>query len=238
MALAACKGVEGQPAAPAPGAAVAAVQETKVLGTPPDLAGRWLSLGWIELTDGRAVSAPMFWEITVHDGKPVMTHRFVSLPPALKAAVDKADADGKPWEPTPDDLDQLRAGWESLQPTDMHIAKLTNEISGRDGFDDNVKAEERSKDSIWLVRQRMDFDAKAAPTIRQVMVYSALAPRGGDYTGNFDIATVAAAPFPVPLSYKGTFRLYHLGEPPAPRGFLGRLLDTFKGCGRSSAPSS
>jgi hypothetical protein len=239
VVVAACKGnVEGPAAAPAPGAAVAAVQETKVLGTPPDLAGRWLSLGWLEFSDGRAVSAPMFWEITVHDGKPVLTHRFVSLPPALKTAVDKANADGKPWEPTPDDLDQLRAGWESLQPTDMHVAKLTNEISGRDGFDDNVKAEERSKDSIWLVRQRMDFDAKAAPTIRQVMLYSALAPRDGDYTGNLDIATVAAAPFPVPLSYKGTFRLYHLGEPPAPRGFLGHLLDAFKGCGRSSAPSS
>ena len=39
MALAACK---GQPASTAP---AAPVQETKVLGTPPDVTGRWLSLG-------------------------------------------------------------------------------------------------------------------------------------------------------------------------------------------------
>jgi hypothetical protein len=235
MALVACKGrVEGQPASSAP---PAPVQETKVLGTPPDLAGRWLSLGWLELPDGRTVSAPMLWEIAVRDGKPVMTHQFVSLPPALKAAADKANADGKPWEPSPGELEQLRAGWDALHPEDQHVARMTNEIAGRDGFDDSVKGEARSKDALWLVRQRMDFDASAAPVVRQVMIYSVLASSDREYTGNFDMATVAAAPFPIPISYKGTFRLYRVDAPPAPRGFLSRLFDGFAGCGRRAHSS-
>jgi hypothetical protein len=238
MALAACTGhVEEQPASTAPAAPGAPVQETNVLGTPPDVAGRWLSLGWIELSDDRAVSAPMLWDIALEGGKPVMTYRFVSLPPALKAAADKANAAGKPWQPSPEELEQLRAGWDELHPEDQHVARMTNEIAGRDGFDDSVKGEARSKDALWLVRQRMEFDASAAPVIRQVMIYSVLAPSDGDYTGNFDMATVAAAPFPIPISYKGTFRLYRIEAPPAPRGFLSRLFDGFAGCGRRAHSS-
>jgi hypothetical protein len=208
-----------------------------VLGTPPDVGGRWLSLGWIELSDGRSVSAPMLWDIALEDGRPVMTHRFVSLPPALKAAADKANADGKAWQPSPEELEQLRAGWDHLQPEDLHVGKVTNEIAGRDGFEDSVKGEARSRDALWLVRQRLDFDASAAPVVRQVMIYSVLAPSDRDYTGNFDMATVAAAPFPVPISYKGTFRLYRIDAPPAPRGFLSRLFDGFAGCGRRAHSS-
>ena len=208
-----------------------------MLGTPPDLAGRWLSVGWMGLPDGRTVSAPMLWEIAVRDGKPVLTHQFVSLPPAPKAALDKATADGKAWEPTPDDLAQLRTAWDGLQAEDMHVSKVTNEILGRDGFDDTVKSEARSKDALWVVRQRMDFNAAAAPLVRTVAVYSALAPADRDFTGNFDYGQVAAAPFPIPLAYKGTFRLYRLGDPTPPPGFFARMLDSLKGCGRR-APAS
>jgi hypothetical protein len=51
------------------------------------------------------------------------------------------------------------------------------------------------------------------------------------------MATVAAAPFPIPISYKGTFRLYRIDAPPAPRGFLSRLFDGFAGCGRRAHSS-
>ena len=229
--------VEGQTTttAPAPSGAPPS-QETKVLGTPPDLTGRWLAVGWITLTDGRAVSVPTFWSITREDGKPVMTHRFVTLPPAMKAELDKANADGKAWEPTPDDLKQLAAQWDSLPAEDIHVAKVLNELSAPDGFDESVKGEPRSKDAILLVRQRLDYDAKGAPVIRQVMVYSALAPSDGGYTGNFDSATVAAAPFPVPIAFKGTFRLFRVGDAPA-RGFLARIFDVFSGCGRHASSS-
>jgi len=239
MALAACKGGQGggQLASSAPGAAPPPVQETTVLGTPPDLAGRWLSLGWIELPDGRTVSAPFLWEIAVRDGKPVMTHQFVSLPPAQKAVLDKANADGKAWQPSPDELAQLRAAWDGLPVEDMHVSKVANEILGKDGFDDSMKSEARSKDALWAVRQRMDFNAAAAPLVRQVTVYSTLAPSDGGYTGNFDYGQVAAAPFPIPLAYKGTFRLYRLGDPTPPPGFLRRVLDSFTGCGRRRSAS-
>ena len=227
---------EGQPGSSAPAAPAAPVQETTVRGTPPDLSGRWLSLGWVELPDGRSISSPALWEIAVQEGKPVMTHRFVSLPPAQSEALDKANAAGEAWKPSPEDLAQIRAAWGGLQSQDSHVARVTNEISGRDAFDDSLKNEARTKDAIWVVRQRQDFDGSAGAPVRQVTIYSVLAPSGRDYTGNFDSATIAAAPFPIPISFKGTFHLYRLDEP-ASHGVLARLLDVFAGCGRRESSS-
>jgi hypothetical protein len=126
--------IEGQTTSTVAAPSSAPVQETKVLGTPPDVAGRWLAVGWVGLADGRTVSLPTLWEITLRDGKPVMTHRFVTLPQTQKAALDKANADGKAWEPTPHDLAQLSAQWDSLPADDTHVAKVMNELSGPDAF--------------------------------------------------------------------------------------------------------
>jgi hypothetical protein len=234
VSLASC--AEGPSSSSAPAVPAAPVQETTVRGTAPDLGGRWLALGWVELPAGGSLSAPALWEITVQEGKPVITHRFVALPPALAAAVDKANAAGEPWKPSPEDLNQLRAAWDGLQSQDSHVARVTNEISARDAFDDSLKAEARTKDAMWVVRQRQDFDGSGGPAVRQVTIYSVLGPSGRDYTGNFDSATVAAAPFPIPISFKGTFHLYRLDEPARP-GVLARVLEFFAGCGRRQSSS-
>ena len=90
----------------------------------------------------------------------------------------------------------------------------------------------RTRDAIWVVRERQDADRSGAPLIRQAMVYAALAASDGGYTGNFDGVSLAAAPFPVPLKFQGSFRLYPLGRPQKPRGLLARVLGLFEGCGR------
>ena len=91
------------PTGPAPTGGVPGqmVQETTIQGSVPDLTGRWLALGWLELAGGRQTTIPMFWEITNKDGKPFLTQRFVDLPPAVKTIVDKKNnADGQLWRPS------------------------------------------------------------------------------------------------------------------------------------------
>lgn len=221
-----------QPAPSGPAAPGQIVHETTVQGTVPDLTGRWLALGWIELPGGRQTTIPMFWEVTTADGKPALTQRFVSLPSPMKEAFDKSNANATLWRPSADDLAKLATDWSSLPTTENHVAHVKTDISGSDAFDDSIKNEPRSKDSKWVVRQRWDFDGKAGPLNRQVMVYSVMDQTGQDYTGNFDSAMVASAPFPIPISFKGTFRLYRLSEESAHRGFFARLSDLFAGCGR------
>ncbi len=218
-----------------PAAAAPIPQETVVLGTPPaDLEGRWLVMMWMELAQGNIANAANFWEIARHDGKLVVTARFVRLPTEIQAAMDKASGEHVIWKPSPADVERVRAEWDQLPTFDSHMAQVKHEISARDGFPEEVKQEARTKDAIWVNRQRYDADPSGAPMIRQVQVYAALAStEDGGYSGNFDGLSLAAAPFPIPLKFTGTFQLYPIDHrEPAPRGFLARLLDALAGCGR------
>jgi hypothetical protein len=51
---------------------------------------------------------------------------------------------------------------------------------------------------------------------------------------------VAAAPFPISISFKGSLHLYRVdgteGGATERRGFVSRLFDVFAGCGRSRSP--
>ena len=209
-------------------------QETVVLGTPPDdLVGRWLAVSWIALSEkGPVVTAVSVWEIARRDGKLELTLRFVNLPPGSKEGLDKANGEHSPWKPSAADLERVLAAWDELPGLDPHLAQVRHEISAPDGYPDDIKAEPRTKDAIWVVRERQDADPSGAPLIRQAMVYAALAASDGGYTGNFDGVSLAAAPFPVPLKFQGSFQLYPLGRTQKPRGFLARVLDLFEGCGR------
>jgi hypothetical protein len=210
------------------------IQETTVRGTPPeDLAGRWLALASIELPEGKGNAMPAFWEIATQDGKLTLTHRYVDLPLAQKTAIEAAGADGQAWSPTPEDLAAIKAAWGDLKPVESHVRQVTTEIAGKDGFDDNLTKEERTRDAIWVIRERMDVFPSAAPVVRYAFVYAATAAKDGDYTGNFDGVTVAAAPFPIPITVKGSVHFYRLSRPAPtpPAGILARLLDQLRGCG-------
>jgi hypothetical protein len=215
-----------------PAKPIKAEQHSTVVGTPPpDLEGRWFAVAHLGLPGGNRRTSPAFWEVTRAAGQPSLAVRLVSLPPTQQAAVDQANAAGKEWSPTPDDLPVIAAGWDNLQPEPVQIARVDTEIIGHDGFDEPLKAEERTKDALWVVRQNFTFAPSGAPMIRQVIIYALLAPEGRGYSGNYDVVMLAAAPFPIPISLRGSVQLYRL--PSASRGgLIGRVLDLFKGCGR------
>jgi hypothetical protein len=66
----------------------------------------------------------------------------------------------------------------------------------------------------------------------QINVFAANAREGTGWRGNGVVAQVVAAPFPVPITLHGTFRMLRVEATAEGRkGFLARLLDAFKGCG-------
>jgi hypothetical protein len=226
------------PTGAAPAAVPAPKQETVVNGTPPELAGRWLAVAWMNLPDNRTTNIPALWDIAPGDGKLELTQRFVQLPAEIQTSIDKANEAGTRWEPSPAQLAALDAGWATLAPDpNQHVAQVAHEIATPDGFDASLKGEPRTKDALWVVRQRQDMDRSGAPVIKQVFIYAALAPTDGGWKGNADTAAIAAAPFPIPISVKGDFRVYRVGTAPEVphRGLMARLLDVFAGCGRTSA---
>lgn len=228
-ALAPAVGLLAAEPAPAP---AALTQTTEVLGTPPDLTGRWFVLADLSLPDGNHLNVPHFWDVATVDGKVRLDDRQVALPAAQKAALDEANTAHVTWKVGAADLEAIRDGWTTLPAEDRGLASVEHRIIGKDGFDEMLKNEAYMQDALWVVQQSGEFRPNEGRPVREVLLWGALEPQPDGFSGNHMSVAVAAAPFPIPISFKGTFRMYRM-EAIAERGVLARFFDLFAGCGRA-----
>ena len=208
------------------------VQEAVSGGTlPDDLIGRWLLVGWISLRNSEnAKTTTALWEVTREDAQVVFREVFRDVPKRIQALTTQANAEDKPWRPTPEDVAEVAKEWDSLPERDPSLATQRNELYAKDGFDRDFKNEPQTKDAIWAARQTGNFRRSASPAVRSINVFGATEARDGGYAGNYTAATIAAAPFPIPIKLEGKFQMYRLAGPSeAKRGFWASL---FSGCGK------
>jgi hypothetical protein len=206
---------------------------TQVQGTVPDLTGRWLVVA--QVTTGAGAPAgglASFWSVTAAGGKPQLELRWTKLPPPLEEALQAANKAGRSWEPSVDQLLQLRDAWDTLPPEDRGATTVETTLTGKDAFTDVVKADERLRDAEFLVQSVVSYAPAPARPIKDVLLYGVTGPEQFGYRGNYASVTIAAAPVPIPIALKGTFRIYRL-ESVQPPGLLRRILDIFGGCGRT-----
>lgn len=208
----------------------ATVQETTVKGTVPDLTGRWLALARLRIPGDRVRASPALWEIGRREGRLEVTVRFAGLPPRVQEAIDRSDGANQAWTPTPEDMALLADGWNTLPPREPDVARVETSIVGHDALDEAYTREPKTKDASWVVTQRTTFATRAAPAVSQVQVYATHEATSGGYGGTFVSTTLAAAPFPIPITFEGTFDLYRIEA--RVRGPWQRLLDALAGCGR------
>jgi hypothetical protein len=204
-------------------------QTTTVEGTPPPIEGRWLVLASVGIGQSAKRLVPSVLEVTTKDGALDVHERHVLLPPAQQAALQRANDElGGVWSPGPADVAAIAAAWDRLEPEDRGIAQMTHQLTGRDAFDDDLKKEDVSKDALWVLRQGYQFLPGGSRPVNQANLLAPLKQENGVYSGNYLAVAVAAAPFPVPIKFEGTFQLIPL-EVPA-RSFWQRLGDFFAGC--------
>ena len=206
---------------------------TTAQGTVPDLAGRWLVVGYVGLqNDPGGVPISLAWEITQSGGTPNVVARYGGLPPDMKAAYDAAAAQRTPWEPTEQQLHALRDGWDTLQPDRPPVASIETTISGPDAPGDLVKTEPTMQDALFAIAMVINFAPGPDRPTKDVMVFGAKEKTDDGYRGTYAGVTLANAPFPIPIAFKGTFRMYRLG-PALQASWWRRVLAMFKGCGRT-----
>ncbi len=201
---------------------------TTVEGTEPKLEGRWLLLATVGLAQGAKRVIPSVFDVRRVDGKLQIRERHVVLPKAQDEALRRANENlGAVWSPTDQDLAAIDAAWETLQPEDRGVAAFTYQLTGRDAFDDDLKKEPTTKDAIWVLRQSYKFLPGGSRPITQANVVAPLKYENGVYTGNYLAVAMAAAPFPIPIKFEGTFRLIPIAHATS---FWTRLGDFFSGC--------
>jgi hypothetical protein len=204
-------------------------EETVIHGTPPPLAGRWLVVTHID-AKGKPQTSVRFWDLSSGAEGLALGERFVALPAAEQASLDRANAEGVEWNPSPAVLDAVAAGWEALPERSADAASVSNEIFSPEAFGKDITSEESMQHGLWVIRRIIVFRPDGA-ALRQHDAFGALEALPDGFAGNYWTTTVVRGPFLIPISFKGTFRLYRV-EPAAARGWLARILDLFSGCGR------
>ena len=207
-------------------------QEAISAGTlPDDLLGRWLVIGWVGIRDDEhAKTTTGLWEVTREDEQVVFRENYRELPQRIATVVADANSEDKAWRPTPQDLSELAAAWDKLPERDPKISTQRNEMYGKDGFDRDFKNEEQTRNAIWAARQTAQFRRSAQPSVRSINVFGATEARDGGYAGNYTAATIAAAPFPIPITLKGKFQIYRVSGPIEPKAKPGFWASLFSGC--------
>jgi hypothetical protein len=205
---------------------------TTVEGTLPDLEGRWLLLASLGLGQSAKRILPSVVDVRRVDGALEVRERHVVLPAAQNEALRRGNEElGGVWAPTASDLEAIDRAWETLEIEDRGIAQMEHQLTGRDAWDDDLKNDATTKDALWVLRQSYHFLPGGNRPTNQANLVAPTKVEAGVYSGNYLAVAVAAAPFPVPIKFEGTFRLIPVGRSAAP--WWSRLGDFFKGCGRS-----
>jgi hypothetical protein len=208
----------------------AATHTTTVEGTEPKLEGRWLLLASVGLAQGAKRIIPSVFDVRRSEGKLEFRERHIVLPPAQSEALRRGNEElGGVWSPSAADVAAIDAAWETLQPEDRGIAQFTYQLTARDAYDDDLKKEAITKDALWVLRQSYTFLPGGSRPVTQANLIAPLKLEDGIYSGNYMAVAVAAAPFPVPIKFEGTFQLVPVSRPAS---FWTRLGDFFAGCNR------
>ena len=226
------------PPSTAPAQPAAPTQTTEVAGTVPDLTGRWFVRGSLSINQGEgqpaaSVTVPAVWTVTSEGGRQQITMRFVKLPPAVQQAMDAANEKHVAWTPTLADLQAVQAEWERLPADDRGVATVKTRLVGHDAFDETITSDEHLKDGQWAVVQVTDYLRGVGRPLKEIQAYAATQRTERGWSGSFLSSTIAAAPFIVPITFRGTFDLYRLDDLPPP-GLLQRIMGVFAGCGRGT----
>jgi hypothetical protein len=220
-----------QDAAPAPTTPPPLTQATIVHGNPPDLSGRWLMLFDMQV---KAVhrTIPSLIDVVTKDGKPEIVEHFADLPKALAAVLDKHNFDKTLWEPTSADLTTIADQWSQLPKVERGVLQVSNDIWEPTAFTEAERKQLDIQNPLWVIRQTYAFAPGGQRPTSQINVFAGTAREGSGWRGTAVLAQVIAAPFPVPITFRGTFRMLRLDAAPPATGLLARILDAFKGCGR------
>jgi hypothetical protein len=209
-------------------------QEVVSGGTlPDDLLGRWLVVGWIALKDGEhGKTTTSLWDVTKEDEQVVFREVFKNVPAHDERRDHRGQRRGQHLQ-ADGGGHRDAAARVGLAPRARPVAGDATERDLRQGRL-RPRLQERGPD------EGRDLGARARPARSGAartrgQVDQRLRGDGGARRRvgrQLHHATIAAAPFPIPIKLEGKFQMYRLGGPseaPKKGGFWSSL---FSGCGR------
>jgi hypothetical protein len=188
-------------------------ETTEVHGTlSSGLIGRWLVISLVKTPEG-VMPVGRTWEIrngTEH--LELVLHRR-PLPPKVNDKLTTAARAGKPWTPEPADLREVDETWDTLPPMQASYSQLEHKIAAKDVFPAEFEGDEATKGALLAISVR---ETSAGQIVaRTTSLYGVREQTPTTLSGTFVTTSLAMAMMPIPITLRGDFKAYRVGEPPA-----------------------
>jgi hypothetical protein len=210
-------------------------EQTDVEGTvPADITGKWFLVTQIKLPGGNVTPAGRLFDIRRGPEHLELILRRTELPASVSAKLRDTPAGTYVWVPADGDLREIGEQWDKLVPVAADYASVESKLIGADAFPREFQVDQTTKGSSFAITIRERFSGQQ-PLQSTYSVLGVREHRDGHLVGAFVMTSLAAAPFPIPITVRGDFQAYRVGTVPEPASapLWRRFLDSFSGCGRS-----
>ena len=139
----------------------------------------------------------------------------VDLPKPIQEEIDKTNKEEKPWQPSDKDLALLKSSWKTLKPrAKTEYSRIQWKVLQDKYLEGGMLQDEQTKDAKFVISGDASLISSPGQANRSILVYGAKNVGNGVIDGGHVRAIMTAAPFPIPIDMKGTFKMYRLTEAP------------------------
>jgi len=139
----------------------------------------------------------------------------VDLPKGIQDAIDKANKDEVPWEPTEKDLATLKSSWKTLKPrTKSEYSRIQWKVLENKYLEGGMLQDDKTKNAKFVISGDATLIASPGQANRNIIIYGADKVSDKVIEGGHVRAIMTAAPFPIPIDMKGGFKMFRLTDPP------------------------
>lgn len=141
----------------------------------------------------------------------------VELPKGLQDAIDKANKAEVDWTPSDKELATLKSSWKTLKPrAKSEYSKIEWKVVENKYLDGGMIQDEKTKNAKFVISGDATLVATPGQANRNIIIYGADKVSDTLIEGGHVRAIMTAAPFPIPIDMKGTFKMYRLTDVPKP----------------------
>jgi hypothetical protein len=183
---------------------------------------------------------PPGYDPKIHEGDWVDVFLLdVDLPKSIDDAFQAAQKAEKPFMPTDKQLALLRSSWSKLAPkTNSEYSRIEWKVVAKQYFDQGMQYDPNIPGAQFVISATQQMIPRPGQPDRNIVVYgfSDLDNKkvlGGGHAR----AMMATAPFPVPIEFHGTFKMYKVADlpPPTVESLLVKGDQTAKGAAKKEA---
>ncbi len=139
----------------------------------------------------------------------------VDLPKSIQDEIDVANKAEKPWEPSEKELALLKSSWKTLKPkAKTEYSRIQWKVVEHKYLEGGMLQDDRTKNAKFVISGDATLIASPGQANRNIIVYGANKVSDTVIEGGHVRAIMTAAPFPIPIDMKGSFKMYRLTDVP------------------------